>query len=381
MTGSAIKAYFDNSATTRPLDEVIAHMSWVSHEIFGNPSSLHSLGMEAEKLLIKSRKAAARALEADPGCICFTSGGTEANHIALQGYLAANRRKGRKVLFSSVEHPSVLNQAGMLGALGYQVEFIRSGIDGKILTDHLDALLDSDTALVSVMSVNNETGAIQPLDEIADCCRRKNTQTVLHVDAVQSFGKIPVKPQQQGIQLLTASGHKIHGPKGSGLLYIAEGIHVSPLMAGGGQESGIRPGTENVPALSGMGMAIEKAMEGIRLAYRHVDGLHRRIRDEVSCIPGCIIISPEDASPYILSISFPALKAEVILHKLESRGIFVSTGSACHSRRKNRSHVLQAMGLKPAVIDGTIRISLSYMNTLEEAAELVSALKTICGGK
>lgn len=371
-------AYLDNSATTRPYDEVVSHMAHIAANTYGNPSSMHRLGIEAERLVKAARDTLAKGLDADPREVYFTSGGTESNNLAIRGYLEGNPRKGRHIITTAVEHPSVLEVFKMLGQQGYKVDFIGTGRDGRINIEELASKICEDTALISIILVNNETGAIQPLNEIVQTRDRLNRGTVIHVDAVQAFGKLALSPSKSGIQLLSMSSHKIHGPKGVGALFASRSIRLKPLLYGGGQETSIRSGTENVPGISGFGLAAETTLRNLNSNTEKVCELKKVFIQELEKSSlDTVIITPEISSPYILNVAFRDLKAEVLLHHLEERGIFVSTGSACSSRKNIRSHVLTAMGIQPGLIDGALRFSFSAFNTLDEIKETVAELNDI----
>lgn len=366
--------YFDNSATTRPYDEVIEYMTYLNKEVYGNPSSLHRKGMEAEKVLKETREIIAKAVGSKHGEIYFTSGGTESNNIAIMGYLKANHRLGKHIIASKIEHPAVLEVFKHLEG-EYKIDFLDVDNAGKVRLDELESLVTDDTALISIMAVNNEAGTIQPITDIVRTARSKNPNIAIHVDAVQAFGKLNINVKKLGIDMLSISGHKIHGPKGIGALFIDEKRKVQPIAFGGGQELSLRSGTENVPAIGGLGLAAKKAFEAIKENYDRVSELSDYFRKRINeCIDGAVIISPEDALPYILTVSFPRLKAEVLLHHLEDKNIYVSTGSACSSKKKNHSHVLTAMNVDTSLIDSVIRFSFSCFNTIEEVDETMEVL-------
>ncbi|NTV90604.1 MAG: cysteine desulfurase [Clostridiales bacterium] len=370
--------YLDNSATTQPLSQVLDLMRDVGGNCYGNPSSLHNKGIEAERLMTKAREAVAGCIGAEPREIIFTSGGTEANNLAIKGYLEANPRKGSHIITSSIEHPSVLEVFKQLGTKGYKVDFIGVDRNGRILLEELEQKLCDETALISIMSVNNETGSIQPLKEITAIRDRKNKNTVIHSDAVQAFGKFSLNPAKTGIELMSVSSHKIHGPKGVGALYCSKKIRLKPVLLGGGQESGLRSGTENLPGICGFGLAAEIAGNSIIENIDRVSALNRFFRDSLA-VSGFSFetLSGVDASPYILNVSFPGLKAEVLLHHLEEKGIFISIGSACASKKNKRSHVLEAAGIEPAIAEGSVRFSFSTFNTHEDIEAATAALQSI----
>ncbi len=364
--------YLDNSATTRQDPRVTKKMLEYMEESFGNPSSLHHAGVVAEKGLKEARRRMAEAIGGE-GAVAFTSGGTEADNMAIFGAAKAGRRRGRKIVTTAVEHPAVLESCAALEAEGFQV--VRIGVDRGCRLDMaaMDEAIDEDTILVSVMQVNNETGTILPVEEIGRIIAEKKAPALLHCDAVQSFGKIPVP----AADLIAVSGHKIHGPKGSGALWMRKGLHLPALLHGGGQEKGLRSGTENVPAIAGLGLAAELAMRDRKERMERIAGMRSRLlaalRDQVEDL---VLNGPEETGeapglccPSILNVSFPGTRGEVILHTLEQSGICVSTGSACSSNKKGRSHVLAAMGCSPEEIEGAIRFSLSGENTMEEIEE------------
>lgn len=370
--------YLDNSATTRQYDDVTALMANVAANKYGNPSSLHTKGIEAEKLVSMARREIADSLGAEPREIYFTSGGTESNNLAIRGYLDANPRKGKHIITTKVEHPSVMEVYRHLEEQGYSVDYIGVDEKGSIDLQELRSKISSETSLISFILVNNETGAIQQIDRIAAIRDELNRQAVIHADAVQAYGKIRLLPEKTGIGLMSLSSHKIHGPKGVGALYVSRKLRIKPLFFGGGQEALMRSGTENVPGISGLGLAVKITFEKLESNYDKVSNLKKRF---IEMLAGSGIEhrvnSPEDASPYVINISFADVRAEVLLHHLEQKGIFVSTGSACSSHKNTRSHVLTAMGVTAAMTDGAIRFSLSGFNTQEEIEQTVDALKEI----
>ena len=352
--------YLDNSSTTRQADEVTALMSEVAREDFGNPSSLHRLGLSAQNRVTLARKQVAKALGAAPEEICFNSCGTEGDSTVISGVAESRRHRGNKIITSAVEHPAVLEACARLEQKGFEV--VRIPVDGECRIDmeRYEAELDERTVLVSVMTVNNETGAVMPVRRMAEAAHAK--KILFHTDAVQALGKIPLA----GIcaDFITVSGHKIHGPKGTGALYIRKGTHLPPLLPGGGQEKNMRSGTENVPGIAGLGEAcrlLERESAERMAAVRTY--LLKGIREQ---IPDIRVNSPEDGVASVLNISFLGTRGEVLLHTLEEDEIYVSTGSACSSNKKGRSHVLSAMGLSPKEIEGAIRFSFSRYNTAEE---------------
>lgn len=370
--------YLDNSATTKPYDEVIAYMNDVSKNFYGNPSSLHTKGIEAENLVKLARSQISNTLKVDSKEVVFTSGGTEANNLAILGFLKANPRAGKHIITSEIEHPSVLEVFKQLAKDGYNVDYIPVDKKGIIKLDILENVINSDTALLSFMHTNNETGSIQPIDEIHKIRKAKCPSAVLHVDAVQAFGKVRIYPKSNEIDLLSISSHKIHGPKGMGALYIRKGIRVKPVLLGGGQEVSLRSGTENVPGICGFGLAAEKIFSDIDTNYSHIVSINEYfVQGITDLFENAVINSQGQGLPYIINVSFSNLKSEVLLHHLEQKNIFVSTGSACSSHKKSHSYVLTAMGVDSKNIDSAIRFSLSASNSISDIDETVTALKEI----
>lgn len=374
-------AYLDNSATTRQSSPVTRAMTDAMEDIYGNPSSLHRLGVNSEKAVKAARRKLAQTAGAREDEIYFTSGGTESDNTAVFGAYTMLRRQGNHIITTEIEHPAVLECFRRLAQQGVRVTYLGVDEKGFIRPEELDAALDDDTILVSVMHVNNETGAVQPVADISRMIKKSAPRAVFHCDAVQSYGKIPLNADACGIDLLSASAHKIHGPKGMGLLYVRKGIHLPPYLVGGGQERGMRSGTENVPGIVGFGEAASAAFENMEKNYIHVTQLRDRllegIRSEISDIR---INTPaaegaERCLPHILNISFMGTRGEVLLHMLEQSDVYVSTGSACSSHKKGGSHVLTAMGLKPEEIEGAVRFSLSPYTTEEEIDYAVEKLK------
>lgn len=376
--------YLDNSATTRQSEEVTrAEMDAVEH-VFGNPSSLYRPGMEAEKLVRSCRGSAARLIGASPEEIYFTSGGTESDNTAIYGAVRALKRKGNRVITSAIEHPAVLECCRDLEEQGMDVVRIPVKADGIIDMDALKSALNENTILVSVMHVNNETGAIQPVEQIGKMVKEK-TRALFHCDAVQGYGKLPVDVRRAKIDLLSASGHKIHGPRGVGILYLNKNARIVPLIRGGGQENGLRSGTENVPGISGLAQAAESARENMKTNLAKVRALSGRLIEGIrAAVPDVIFNGPEHEGdpgtekwlPYIVNASFAGCRGEVLLHMLEQEGIYVSTGSACSSRKKDYSHVLKAMNVRPEDAEGALRFSFSPYNTTEEIDYVLEKLQT-----
>lgn len=370
--------YLDNSATTRPYDEVIDFVNHISREVYGNPSSLHTKGIEAERMVRNAREIVAKSLGVSRDEIYFTSGGTEANNLAIAGYLFANPRKGKHIITTKIEHPSVLEVFNNLSQHGYKVDFIDVDKNGIVIVDDLRKKINEETSLISVIYINNETGAVQPIDKIVEVKNSINKDIVLHVDAVQAYGKIRIAPEKQGIDLLTMSSHKIHGPKGVGALYTRRDIKLKPIIFGGGQESQLRSGTENVPGICGFGAAVDITFRKMEESSKYCEKLKSMLLDMLKKeVEDVVIVSPEGSSPYILNAAFHNVRAEVLLHHLETKNIFVSTGAACSSRKQVLSHVLRAMGIKPEIIEGAIRFSFSSFNNEEDIIKTVEAIKDI----
>jgi len=369
--------YLDNSATTRPFDEVVKVMSDTMRNVWGNPSSVHSMGIEAEKKLKEARKQVAKSLQIYPDEVVFTSGGTEANNLALKGTASAKQKSGKHIISSSIEHKSVLNALRALQEEGFEVTFLPVDSHGIIDLEYLEKSIRDDTILVSIMHVNNETGSIQPIDKISEILRDKHSQAIYHVDAVQSYAKIPLHPKQSGVDLATISSHKIHGPKGVGAIYRKRNSLIKPLLHGGSQENEMRAGTVNVPAIIGLAKAVELNFQNLLEKQNTLRNMKNKLHDKLlSNLNEVRINTPEDAhtAPHILNVSIPGMKGEVLLRQLESRGIYVSTGSACTSGNNRPSHVLGAMGLEKKTVEGALRFSFSLFNRYEEIDYTVDSL-------
>ncbi len=380
-----MNVYLDNSSTTRQYDEVTDKMTEVMRNMYGNPSSLHNMGVEAEKKVKTARKSLALAIGCGEEEVYFTSCGTESDNTVLMGAAMTRKRTGKKIIVSAVEHPAILEPARRLESMGFDVEYIGVDRNCHLNLEQLKSAITEDTILVSVMGVNNEAGTIMPIKEIARIKNEYNkshgTQIWFHSDAVQALGKIPVnvKKDWQGVDFVSASGHKIHGPKGIGILYSRKGINIEPFMLGGGQERHMRSGTENTPAIVGFGVACEIAMSKYDERIAAMSASRRYLLEGIkSEIKDVIINSPEDETccPSVLNVSFLGTRGEVILHTLEQDGIFVSTGSACSSNKKGQSHVLKAMGLKDKEIEGAVRFSFSEMNTEAEMEYVLEKVKS-----
>ena len=359
--------YFDNCATTRVCEAAAEAARVAMCENFGNPSSLHLLGVNASRLLQQSREDIAALIGAAAEEIYFTSGGTESNNLALGGAASVYAKKGRRILVLDTEHSSVIKPARNLADSGFEVAFLPVDSLGLIDMEALKAALTDDVILVSVQYVNSETGIIQPIGDIGKILRERGI--LFHVDAVQAVGKLPISLKSLPVDILSASGHKIHAPKGVGFLYVRKGVRLSPHTAGGGQENNLRSGTENVPGIAAMAAAMKEAAAEMDARNNRV----RSVRDEllagISGISGIKINSAAAYSlPYVLNASFLGTRSEILLHYLEGQGIFVSSGSACSARSKKGSPVLRAMGLSAEFVDSAIRFSFCGDNTVDEAA-------------
>lgn len=367
--------YFDNSATTKPYQDVIDSFVRVASDYFGNPSSLHQLGGMAEKLLSQARNQIAKLLNVKENEILFTSGGTESNNLAIKGTAMMYRGRGKHIITTEVEHASVRETMEQLKQLGFQVTFIKPDHDGRISVSAIEEAIRQDTILVSVIHVQNEVGTIQPIKEIG-LLLKDYPKILFHVDHVQGVGKVPLDIHECGIDLCSISGHKFHGLKGTGALYLREGLQISPLFSGGNQESKHRSGTENVAGMVAMAKALRLTIENNKNKKLSLEKMMKYLRSELSEIPEISLHTPEEgAAPHIINFSVIGFKAEVFVHSLAEKGVFVSTTSACSSRQAEVSKTLLAMGIPADEAKSAIRISLSYENTIEEAVEAVTAIK------
>ena len=375
-----MEIYFDNAATTKVIPEVQDIMLETMEEEYGNPSSMHRKGVEAEKYLRYTREVISRQLKCDTKEIIFTSGGTEANNLALMGIARANRRAGNHIITTKIEHASVMNTALQLEEEGFRVTFLHVDSKGRVDMEHLQESISEDTILVSVMAVNNEIGAVQPIEEIGleivKYNREYGKNIVFHVDAIQAFGKQIIYPKRLGIGALSISGHKLHGPKGSGALFVDDKVKLQPMIFGGGQEKGRRSGTENTTAIAGLGKAAELMYERLDENREKMETVKQALIKGATAIEG--VTDNSGDSPHIASLSFRGIKSEVLLHALEERGIYVSAGSACASNHKAaESVVLKAIGLEEELLDSTLRFSFCEFNTVEEAEYTVRVLEEL----
>ncbi len=371
-----MERYMDNSATTRPYPEVVQKVAEVMQSQYGNPSSLHRLGIVAEKEVKEAKEVIAQTLKASAGEIYFTSGGTESNNLAIMGACLSHR--GRHIISTPLEHPATMNTLAALREQGWRVDFIPVDRDGVVSLPAFEDMIEPDTVLVTAMLVNNEIGSMQPISQMAKILKRKNPKAYLHVDAVQGYGKIPCDVRELGADLFSISGHKIHGPKGVGVLYIKKGVRLSPILYGGGQQNNLRPGTENVPGIAGLGVAAKRCHQHLLENARRMQELRKKLEQGIcDRIDRVQVNTPEQAAPHILNVSFGGVRSEVVLHSLENEEIYVSSGSACSSHKKEPSYVLTAIGVDREMIDGSIRFSLSEFTTEEDIDATVNALETI----
>ena len=361
--------YFDNSATTKCYPEVATLMKKIMCEDYGNAASMHRKGVQAEKHIRYAREVIATHLKTNEKEIIFTSGGTEANNLAIIGAASANKRAGRHLITTTIEHPAISRTMKYLEQEGFRVTYLPVDKNGVISISDLEQAINRDTILVSIMHTNNEIGSIQPIAEAGALLMKKNPQIIFHVDAVQGFGKNQIYPQRLGIGLLTVSGHKIHGPKGVGFLYADEKIKLNPTSFGGNQQRGKRSGTENVPGIAGMAKAIEMQMPTITEDVSRLHELKDHFVNGLMGIPQITINSPTglNSAPHIVNASFIGIKSEVLLHTLEEKNIYVSAGSACAANKINyQSATLKAIGLNNVMMESAIRFSFSHYTTKEE---------------
>lgn len=372
-------AYLDNSATTKCMPEVIEEMENVMENHYGNPSSLHNMGFDGEKQIEKARKIIAKSLKATPKEVYFTSGGTESNNLAIIGSATANARAGKHIITSSIEHASVLNVMKYLEEQGFEITYLSTDKNGIVSLEELKTSMREDTILVSIMHVNNEIGSVQPIEEIGRIVKEKNSNCLFHVDAIQSYGKYAINPKAMNIDLLSVSGHKIHGPKGSGFLYVKNKTKIRPIIHGGGQELNLRSGTENVYAIAGLGKACEIMNDNLDENVKHLRKLKNHFVERIDKMDFAFVngLTNEESAPNIVSVSIKKVRAEVILHSLEEREIYVSAGSACSSNKPAISKTLQAIKVDKEYLDSTVRFSFSVYNTIEEIDFACDALEEL----
>ena len=377
-----MEAYLDNAATTRAFPEVKEVMVKLLEEEFGNPSSRHTKGIAAEQYVKEARNVIAGSLKCQPKEIVFSSGGTESNNIALLGSALANRRAGKHIVTTRIEHPSIHEPLLFLEEMGYQITYLPVDKNGRVSVSAVEDALRDDTILVSVMYVNDEVGSVQPIEEIGQMLQKKKPGILFHVDAIQAYGKYKIIPKKCNIDLMSVSAHKIHGPKGVGFLYIKDGIKIRPILFGGGQQNGMRSGTENVPGIAGMAAAVEIMYQGQAAKREKMYQLKHTFMQKLQEIHGATIhavdgIPIEETAPHIVSVGFDGVKSEVMLHALAQEGVYVSSGSACSSNHPALSGTLQAIGVNPKLLDATLRFSFSVETTEEEIAYAIRAIEKV----
>lgn len=371
--------YLDNSATTRCFPEVVELMDQIYLTEYGNPSSLHHKGVEAEKRIREAKETFARILQCPPENIYFTSCGTESDNLAIIGCARANERKGKHLITTGIEHPAVLESMKYLETQGFEVTYLPVDSNGLVDPEMVQDTVRQDTILVSIMHTNNEIGALEPIEEIGRRIKEKNPDTLFHVDAVQGFGKAWIHPKAMHIDLLSASGHKIHSPKGIGLLYVADDVKIRNILYGGGQQKNMRSGTENVAGIAGMALAAKMLYQNLDQEMDQLYALKAGFLENVQTIEGVHVNGKtgRDSAPHVISLSFEGVRAEVLLHALEERGIYVSSGSACSSNHPHVSDTLLAIGVPEEFLESTLRFSLSVMNTKEDLDEAAKALREL----
>ena len=372
-------AYFDNSASTKVSEKAIDIMLKTMREDYANSSAKHIKGVDAEKYVKDAAETIAKTLKVKKSEIIFTSGGTESNNMALLGTAMAKKRLGKHIIISGIEHPAVYMPATFLAEEGFELTVLPVDKTGRVDLEVLKESIREDTILVSIMYVNNEIGAVEPVDEISKIIKSKNANTLFHVDAIQAYTKFKINPKTQGIDMLSASGHKFHGPKGVGFLYIDSNVKINPIIFGGGHQRGMRSGTLNTTGIAGMGVAAKEAYDEFDNRIEKIKSLKNFIMDELEKTDGAVLNTGrgDNFAPQIISVSFEDIRAEVLLHALEDRGIYVSSGSACSSNHPGISGTLKAVGIREDLLDATIRISLSELNNMDEAKYLIDNLKEL----
>ncbi len=374
-----MEVYLDNSATTKCLPEVAALMTRIMCDEYGNPSSLHKKGVESEKYVRYAKEVIAKCMKVQEKEILFTSGGTESDNIALIGGAYANYRAGRHIITTRIEHPAVLQTCAYLEEQGFAVTYLPVNAKGVVSLADLERAMTKNTILVSIMHTNNEVVAVQPIEQAGELIKRMNPNTLFHVDAVQGFGKCRIYPKRMHVDLLSVSAHKIHGPKGVGFLYINEKAKVRPIIFGGGQQKGMRSGTENVPGIAGMAKAIEEIFTDFDEKMEYLYSIKERFVKGVSALEGIRLNGPvgRDGAPHVVSVSIQGVRSEVMLHALEDKGIYVSAGSACSSNKPSVSATLKAIGVEKQYLDATLRFSFSLYTTEAEIDYTVKCLSEL----
>lgn len=375
-----MEIYLDNSATTMVRPEVAKLMYEIMTKDYGNPSSMHIKGVQAERYLREAKEIFAGILKVIEKEIFFTSGGTEGDNMAIIGAALAGRRRGRHIITTVIEHPAVLESCAFLEKNGFEVTYLPVNAAGQVEPDTLKASLREDTILVSVMYVNNEIGAIEPVSELGRIIKEYNKDILFHVDAVQAFGKFRIHPYKENIDMLTMSSHKIHGPKGVGAIFIKDKTKIQPIALGGGQQKGMRSGTENVPGIAGMAMAAKELYDKFDEDVNRLYELKEYFVREITGIEGATVngLTGRDSAPHVVSVSFDGItKSEVLLHALEDKGIYISSGSACSSNKPSLSSTLKAIGVKNDLLYATLRFSFSVFTTKEELEYTINAVKEL----
>ena len=374
-----MEVYFDNSASTKVSEKAIDIMLKTMRDDYANTSAKHIKGVDAESYVKDATDIIAKTLKVKKGEIIFTSGGTESNNMALIGGAMSKKRFGKHIIISGIEHPAVYRPAEFLMEQGFDVSVLSVNREGQVDLEVLKSTLRDDTILVSVMYENNEMGAIEPVEEISRIIKSKNKDILFHVDAIQAYTKLRITPKSQGIDMLSASGHKFHGPKGVGFLYIDSSVKINPIIFGGGHQRGMRSGTINTTGIAGMGVAAKEAYENFDERINKIRDLIYYLMDELEKIEGTVLNTGrgENFAPQIISVSFEDIRAEVLLHALEDRGVYVSSGSACSSNHPGISGTLKAIGVREDLLDATIRVSLSELNSMEEADYFLKNLKEL----
>lgn len=379
MENERREVYFDNSATTRVFDGVRDIMVKTLTEDYGNTAARHIKGVAAENYVKEAKAEIAKSLRVQEKEILFTSGGTESNNLALIGTALANRRAGNHLITTCIEHASIYNTMGFLEDHGFRITYLPVDRNGHVSLEALKEAVCDDTILVSVMYVNNEMGAVEPIDEITKVIKAKKKDVYFHVDAIQAYGKYVIRPKKQGIDLMSVSGHKIHGPKGVGFLYVDEHVKIKPLIYGGGQQKGMRSGTENVPGCAGLGAAVKEIYKDHEAKLDHLYALKERLVNGLLGIPGVTVhgLTGRDSAPQIVSAGFEGVRAEVLLHALEDRGVYVSSGSACSSNHPGVSGTLRGIGVPGDLLDSTLRFSFGMFNEEEDVDYCLEQLKEL----
>lgn len=374
-----MEVYLDNSATTRCFDEVAELMTKIMCEDYGNPSSLHRKGVQAEQYIRYAKETIAKNLKVNEKEIFFTSGGTESDNLALRGCAYANCRAGRHLITTQIEHPAILQTMKQLEEEGFRVTYLPVDEKGCIRPEDLQRAITGETILVSIMHTNNEVGSLQPIEEAGALIKRMNPRILFHVDAVQGYGKFRILPKKMHIDLLSVSGHKIHGPKGIGFLYVDEKVKIKPILFGGGQQNGLRSGTENVPAIAGLAKAIEIVYSKLDREVEELYQIKEVFVEGVKQIPDVFVNGHpgRDGAPHVVSVSFQGVRSEVLLHALEDKGVYVSAGSACSAHKPQPSATLQAMGIDKELLGSTIRFSFSAFTTMDEISYTLQCLYDI----